>query len=210
MMRQYGAQRRRGGANPLGVGVIAVGAIYYLQDPGWFSDRTPGPLVCKVPWQVEGFTNGLLHAARRDPETRQWRDSYWSGRSDLAVVRSLRDGRRRTVAVRLLILHSDPVRFGDHSRKRPFVRAQHARVTHGGHPSRYNCSRPADLGRARAEPRRARSADVLTVEGYARRARILPDGSEAAITTPSVLAAPLMSDCMARQAAAWSLRCSAA
>ena len=107
MMRQYGGQRRRGGANPLGVGVIAVGAIYYLQDPGWFSDRTPGPPVCKVPWKVEGFTNGLLHAVRRDPETRQWRDSYWSGRSDMAVVRSLRDGRRRTVAVRLLVLHDD-------------------------------------------------------------------------------------------------------
>lgn len=34
MMRHYGAQRRRGGANPLGVGVIAVASIYYLQDPG--------------------------------------------------------------------------------------------------------------------------------------------------------------------------------
>ena len=32
MIRQYGAQRRRGGVNPLGVGVIAAGSIYYLQD----------------------------------------------------------------------------------------------------------------------------------------------------------------------------------
>ena len=107
MMRQYKAQRRRGGPNPLGVGVIAVGSIYYLQDPGWFGDRYPGLPVCRAPWQVEAFTNGMLHAARRDPETQQWRDSHWSGRSDMAVVRSLRDKRQQTVAVRLLILHDD-------------------------------------------------------------------------------------------------------
>ena len=106
-MRPYEAQRRRGGPNPLGIGVVAVGAVFYLQDPRWFSARTPGPPVCKVPWQVEAFTNGLLHAARRDPDTGQWRDSCWSGRSDMAVVRSLRDGQRRTVAVRLLVLHDD-------------------------------------------------------------------------------------------------------
>ena len=107
MMRQYGGCRRRCGANPLGVGVIAVGSVYYLQNSRWFGDRYRGPPVCRVPWQVEAFTNGLLHAVRRDPETGRWRDSYWSGRSDMAVVRSLRDGRRRTVAVRLLILHDD-------------------------------------------------------------------------------------------------------
>ena len=106
-MRQYGAQRRRGGPNPLGVGVIAVGAVFHLQEPGWFSARTPGPPVCKAPWQVEAFTNGLLRAARRDPDTGQWRDSYRSARSDMAVVRSLRDGQRRTVAVRLLVLHDE-------------------------------------------------------------------------------------------------------
>ena len=107
MMRQYRTQRRRGGANPLGVGVVAVGTIYYLQDAGWFSDRYPGPPVCRVPWQVEAFTNGLMCATRRNPDTRRWEDTYRSGRSDMAVVRSLRDGRRRIVAVRLLVLHDD-------------------------------------------------------------------------------------------------------
>ena len=106
-MRQYRAHRRRGGANPLGVGVIAVGSSYYIQDEEYFRDRYSSSPTCRDPWQVEAFTNGLFHAARRDPETRQWRDSYWSGRSDMAVVRSLRDGRRRTVAVRLLVLHDD-------------------------------------------------------------------------------------------------------
>jgi hypothetical protein len=107
MMRLYGAQRRRGGANPLGVGTVAVGSLFYLQDQAFFSDRHGGRAVCKVPWQVEGFLNGMLHASRRDPDTGVWRDSFWSGRSDMAVVRSLRDGRRRTVAVRLLLLHAD-------------------------------------------------------------------------------------------------------
>jgi len=106
-MRQYGTHRRRGGDNPLGVGVIAVGSLYYLQNASWFSDRYPGPPVCRDPWRVEAFENGLLHATRRDPDTGHWRSSYWSGRSDMAVVRSLRDGRQRSVSVRLLILHEN-------------------------------------------------------------------------------------------------------
>ena len=107
MMREYKAQRRRGGANPLGVGVIAVGSSYYVQDEGYFRDRCSPSLVCKDPWQVESFTNSVMHAARRNCDTGQWEDTYRSGRSDLAVVRSLRDGRRQTVAVRLLVLHDD-------------------------------------------------------------------------------------------------------
>ncbi len=106
-MRQYWAQRRCGGANPLGVGVVAVGSSYYVQDEGHFRDRCSPAPICREPWQVEAFTNGLMHAARRNRDTGQWEDAYRSGRSDMAVVRSLRDGRRRTVAVRLLILHDD-------------------------------------------------------------------------------------------------------
>jgi len=106
-MRQYGAQSRRGGNNPLGVGVVAVGSLFYLQDEGFFRDRYGGRAVCRNPWQLEGFLNGVMHAARRDPGTGHWRDSVRSGRSDMAMVRSLRDGRRRTVAVRLLALHNE-------------------------------------------------------------------------------------------------------
>lgn len=106
-MRQYWAPRRRGGTNPLGVGVIAVGTILYLQDEGYFRDRHGGTAICKVPWQVEAFLNGVVHASRRNRDTDQWEGTFASGRSDMAVVRSLRDGQRRTVAVRLLILHDE-------------------------------------------------------------------------------------------------------
>ena len=107
MIRQYGGQRRRGGVNPLGVGVIATGSIYYLQDRGFFHDRFGGRAICRNPWIVEGFLNGTCAAARRNRDTGRWEDVTLSGRSDTAVVRSLRDGRQRTVAVRVLELHDD-------------------------------------------------------------------------------------------------------
>ena len=107
MIRQYFAQRSQGGANPLRVGVVAVGSIFYLQDEGFFRDRHGGRAVCRNPWMVESFLNGQCHAARRDPTTGRWLDTFTSGRSDMAVVRSLRDGRRQQVAVRTLQLHDD-------------------------------------------------------------------------------------------------------
>ncbi len=106
MIRQYGAQRCRGGNNPLGVGVIAAGTIVYLQTDWWWRDRYRGKPVCRDPAIVESFLNGTMAAARRS-KTGQWEDLYIAGRSDMAVVRSLRDGRRRQVAVRTLILHED-------------------------------------------------------------------------------------------------------
>jgi hypothetical protein len=42
VIRQYFAHRRCGGCNPLGVGVIPVGAIFYIQDEGWWRDRYRG------------------------------------------------------------------------------------------------------------------------------------------------------------------------
>ena len=107
MIREYHAQRRRGGLNPLGVGVIPVGAIFYLQNDGWWRDRYRGAPVCRNPWLVEAFLNGTIGAARRNRETGRWEDVYAVGRSDMALVRSLRDGRRRQVAVRTLILHEE-------------------------------------------------------------------------------------------------------
>ena len=107
MIRKYYAQRRQGGDNPLGVGIIPVGAIFHLQNEGWWRDRYRGAPICRNPGIVEAFLNGVLHAARRNRETGHWDDVYMAGRSDMAVARSLRDGRRCHVAVRVLILHED-------------------------------------------------------------------------------------------------------
>jgi len=108
MIRQYGAQRSQGGDNPLRVGVVAVGSIFYLQDEAFFRDRHGGTAVCRTPWIVEGFLNGTVGAARRNRDTGRWEDTFRSGRSDMVLVRSLRDRRRvRQVAVRTLILHDD-------------------------------------------------------------------------------------------------------
>lgn len=119
MIRQYHASRSRGGPNPLRVGVIAIGSIYYLQDEVFYRDRYGAAAVCQTPWIVEAFLNGTLAAARRNPTTGRWEDRVISGRSDMAVVRSLRDGRRQTVSVRTLIIHDDeglsklPTRYPD-------------------------------------------------------------------------------------------------
>jgi len=63
--------------------------------------------VCRNPWIIESFLNGTMAAARRNRETGQWKDLTMAGRSDMAVLRSLRNGRRRLIAVRVLILHED-------------------------------------------------------------------------------------------------------
>jgi len=108
MIRQYYAQRARGGDNPLRVGVVAVGSLFYLQDDGFFCDRYGGTAVYRTPWQVLGFLNGTMGAARRNRDTGRWEDTYLSGRSDVAFVRSLRALRLvRQVAVRTLVLHDD-------------------------------------------------------------------------------------------------------
>ncbi len=108
MIRQYYARRARGGDNPLRVGTVAAGSIFYLQDAGFFRDRYGGTALCRTPWQVLGFLNGTMGAARRNRDTGLWEDAYRSGRSDMALVRSLRDSRIvRQVAVRTLVLHDD-------------------------------------------------------------------------------------------------------
>lgn len=113
MFRQYYAQRCRGGSNPLRVGVIAIGSIYYLQDDDYLRHPATSTPIMRTPWIVEAFLNGVCHAARLDRDTGRWVDKTVSGRSDMAVVRSLRDGRRKRVAVRLLQLHDDLGLWGE-------------------------------------------------------------------------------------------------
>lgn len=107
MIRQYKAQRFKGGQNPLRIGVISVGAVFYLQDDWWWRERYRGKPICREPWIVTAFLNGTMGASRRNRETGHWESTYISGRSDTALVRSLRDGRLQRVAVRTLILHDD-------------------------------------------------------------------------------------------------------
>lgn len=107
MIRQYFAQHCRGSDNPLRVGVIPSGAIFYLQPEWWWRDRFRGKPICRNPVIVEAFLNGILAAARHNPETGRWEDRFLAGRSDTAIVRSLRDGRRAVVSVRSLILHEE-------------------------------------------------------------------------------------------------------
>ena len=95
-----------GGGNPLRIGIIAPGSIYYLQDQEFFS-RFGGRATCRDPWIVESFVNGTVAAARRSKDSGMWEDVYFAGRSDAAIVRSLRSGRRVQVSVRLLILHDE-------------------------------------------------------------------------------------------------------
>ncbi|WP_338929221.1 hypothetical protein WDZ11_22290 (plasmid) [Roseomonas mucosa] len=107
MLRQYHAPRRQGGYNPLGVGTIALGSVFYLQDEGYWRARFRAAPIARVPWIVEAFLNGQYHAARRDPATGHWRSVYVPNRTDLALLRSLRDGRRAAVAIRTLQLHEE-------------------------------------------------------------------------------------------------------
>lgn len=107
MIRQYGAQRSIGGCNPLRVGTIPSGAIFHLQDESWWRDCYRGSPIRREPWMVEGFLNGTVGAGRRNAETGRWEDVVIAGRSDVAVIRSLRTGRRRQIAVRILVLHED-------------------------------------------------------------------------------------------------------
>lgn len=107
MIRQYGAQRSMGGHNPLRVGVIPTGAIFYLQDDDWWRTGDRRKPVCREPWIVEGFFNGTMGAARRNRDTGAWESVYLSGRSDMALLRSLRNGRKARIAVRTLIFHED-------------------------------------------------------------------------------------------------------
>lgn len=107
MLRQYYTQRRRGGSNPLGIGVIGVGAVYYLQSLDLSRLPSGRSASYRTPWVVECFLNGTMGASRGNRHTGHWESAYIAGRSDMAVVRSLRDGRCETVSVRLLILHED-------------------------------------------------------------------------------------------------------
>ncbi len=150
MIRQYHAHsRRQGGDNPYGVGVISIGSIYYLQDDYYWRDRFRGSPTCRNPWIVEAFLNGTLGAARRNPTSGKWESCFISGRSDMAVVRSLRNGRRRTVAVRTLILHDDHDLCAEPSTY-PSLPSPRARASHPSQSATPEPSAPAPFPKGAA------------------------------------------------------------
>jgi len=124
MLRQYFAQRRQGGANALGVGTVALGSIFYIQDEDFWHGRHGMRAVARNPWIVEAFLNGALCAGRRDPDTGRWCSVFMSNRTDLAIVRSLRDGRRRRIAIRILQPHED-LGFGAPDNRCPALPRRH-------------------------------------------------------------------------------------
>lgn len=99
MNRQYHAHRSMGGANPLRVGTIPLGGVFYVQDQGYWNARGLLPAVLRDPMIVVAFLNGSFGATRRDRSTGQWASTYAGNRTDLALLRSLRDGRLHTVRI---------------------------------------------------------------------------------------------------------------
>lgn len=104
MLRQYNAPHQQGGHNPLGVGVIPTGAIFYLQDDHVL--RRGDKPICRAPWQVVGWLPRRIEATRRS-EDGKWRPSFNSRPMTTAIVKSLRDGRTAYVSAHMLEVHED-------------------------------------------------------------------------------------------------------
>ena len=162
-MRQYNAQRRQGGHNPLGVGVIAAGAILYLQDNDWCRDRFRGRPVCREPYLVEAFLSGTIGASRRNRETGHWERTYAARRSDMAIVRSLRTQRRCAIAIRILQMHDD-LGLGVESAypSLPDLRFYRTGSAANGLPARTATQPDAAYRPANTAPPRARSPEPVT------------------------------------------------
>lgn len=104
MIRQYYAQRRKGGNNPKGIGTIDVGTIFYLQDgvrPLGGRNRH-ARIIRRNPWIVVAWHNRKYHPAVKDYD----HTTFLAG-GHLATVRSLRDGREQQVADWFLRWHLD-------------------------------------------------------------------------------------------------------
>ena len=102
MLHQYGAQRFYQRLDGRRIGTIPVGTIVYIQDgvrPLGGFDRHH-QIVCRDPWQVEAWVP--REYTKWDCKTRQYSTVRIAG-GHLAQVRSLRTGRRQTVADWILL-----------------------------------------------------------------------------------------------------------
>lgn len=98
MLRQYYTSPFQGGDNPLRVGTIAAGTIFRIPR-SLRNAQARADASASEPYIVESFLNGTYAAACRNPVTGHWEDRTISGRSDLAILRSLACGARMTCSV---------------------------------------------------------------------------------------------------------------
>ena len=73
MIWQYGAQRARRRANPLQIGTMPIGAIFYIQNEEWWRDRhTPAcGTAALLPCATDGAGKSHSHVQIRCRSVRQ-------------------------------------------------------------------------------------------------------------------------------------------
>ena len=95
MNRQYSPFQRYRLDNGRKVGTIPTGTILYIQD--WRPMGGQRDVVCREPWIIEAWL----------PRHHAPTNTYLANGGHLAVVRSLRTGRRQTCADWLLLMAYD-------------------------------------------------------------------------------------------------------
>lgn len=123
MNRLYHAARSRGGFNPLGVGIVAIGNLFRVTrgDVGQWPIGRYGTRAKLTTCIVRGFLTREVHAARRTEHG--WESTYNMRPMSTCVVETLDDGRLHTVDANLLIALEE-AGFGDPDNRYPDIPAQ--------------------------------------------------------------------------------------
>ena len=105
MLRQYNGPSYKGGFNPLYVGTIPIGAVFYLQDPHVL--RRGEAAIRRNPWMVIAWLPRRIEAWGRDKNGNWTIPTYVASNMDEALVQSLRDGRITRIRYHVLKLHEE-------------------------------------------------------------------------------------------------------